>query len=96
MADPAGANMMTKASTPLTEPSFCIGKIIIATVNIKGRMIPVPIPCTILPNRTIPKLLPRPDTTDPHIKANKAKIVNCRVENHLVKKLAIRRFLGLY
>ena len=40
----AGANIITKALTPITAPSFCGGKINIATVNIKGRIKPVPIP----------------------------------------------------
>ena len=40
----AGANMMTSALMPIASPSFFGGKISIATVNISGRISPVPIP----------------------------------------------------
>lgn len=40
----AGANIITKARTPLTVPNLLGGKINIAIVNINGKMIPVPIP----------------------------------------------------
>ena len=40
----AGANIITKAKTPLTVPNLFGGKINIAIVNINVKMIPVPIP----------------------------------------------------
>ena len=40
----AGANMMTSEQTPIAVPIFCGGKMFIATVNINGKIVPVPIP----------------------------------------------------
>ena len=83
----AGANMITKARTLLTVPNLFGGKINIAIVNIKGKMIPVPIPWIILPIKTIGKLIPKPEISDPIIKAARPNKTSFLVVNHLVNKL---------
>ena len=40
----AGANMMTSEQAPMAVPSFSGGKMFIATVNMRGRIVPVSIP----------------------------------------------------
>lgn len=40
----AGANIITSEQTPIAVPIFCGGKMFIATVNINGKIVPVPIP----------------------------------------------------
>lgn len=91
----AGANMITKARTPLTVPNLFGGKINIAIVNIKGKMIPVPIPWIILPIKTIGKLTPNPEISEPTIKAPRPNKTNFLVANHLVSKLESGRTIPI-
>lgn len=83
----AGANIMTKAQIPRTAPSFCGGKICIATANINGKIKPVPIPWIIRPARTTGNPVAHAEITDPEIKAHKPKTTIWRLVNHLEIKL---------
>ena len=83
----AGANIITKAHIPMTAPIFWGGKISNATVNMSGRISPVPIPWIIGPINTIRNPFPIAETMAPNVKAHRPKITICRVVNHFVSKL---------
>ena len=71
----------------MAAPNFWGGKICIATVNINGKINPVPIPWIIRPKSNWPKPLAVAEITAPTKKSAKAKITVCLVVNHLEIKL---------
>lgn len=83
----AGANIITNEHRPMIVPNFCGGKITMATLNMSGKINPVPIPWIIRPIKTTLNVEAIAEINAPTIKAASAnKTMRC-VLNFLVSRL---------
>lgn len=83
----AGANMMTRAVTPMAAPSLWGGMTSMTMANIIGRMRPVPIPWMARPVKARGKEGAKPEMRAPRRKAPKATRVRLLVLNHFMRML---------